>query len=279
VAIALLQQEGFSVGDVNRVEREVPANTVLEQDPAASPPAEEAALDCAFLGYLCSKPEVSLTVSAGPGSAKIPSTAGLTRNDAEARLEAAGFEPQVELVNSERVEAGDVIRSEPSGGTTLTRGSAVLLSVSKGPKLINVPVLVGSQRSVAVQRIRARGLEPILEEEESAAPEGEVIRQSPSAGSALGRGSSVTIVVSQGEEKVAMPNVIGQLRREAVETLRGVGLSPSVEEEETDVPSQAGRVVDQFPPPDSELEPGDTVTIVVGKTAVGSTEPEEEEAE
>src|SRR5690349_2137977 len=36
VAITLLEQDGFSVGDVIRVEREAPANEVLEQDPATS---------------------------------------------------------------------------------------------------------------------------------------------------------------------------------------------------------------------------------------------------
>ena len=39
VAIALLQQDGFSVGEVKRVEREVPPNTVLEQDPPPRRPA------------------------------------------------------------------------------------------------------------------------------------------------------------------------------------------------------------------------------------------------
>ena len=70
-----------------------PANTVLEQDPAASPPADEAELDCAFLSFFCSKPKVMLTVSAGPGSAKVPSTAGLATTEAEEKLEEAGFEP------------------------------------------------------------------------------------------------------------------------------------------------------------------------------------------
>jgi len=41
------------------------------------------------------------------------------------------------------------------------------------------------------------------------------------------------------------------------------------------VPSQVGRVTDQFPPPGSELEPDSTVTLVVGKAAPGATEPEE----
>jgi beta-lactam-binding protein with PASTA domain len=49
-----------------------------------------------------------------------------------------------------------------------------------------------------------------------------------------------------------------------------------VEEEETEVAGKVGRVVDQFPPPGSELEPGETVTVVVGKLAA-APEPEEEE--
>ena len=170
VAISLLQQDGFSVGEVKRVEREAPANTVLEQDPAASPPADKASLDCAFLTLFCSKPKVTLTVSAGPGSAKVPATAGLPRAEAEAKLKQAGFGIQVENAHSDSVAAGAVIHSEPSAGTTATRGSNVILTVSSGQKLAKVPVLVGSQRSVAVQQVRARGLVPSVSEEASSSP-------------------------------------------------------------------------------------------------------------
>jgi len=274
VAIALLQQNGFSVGDINRVEREAPANTVLEQDPAASPPANRAALDCAFLTLFCKKPKVMLTVSAGPGSAKVPSTAGLDAGEAEEKVEGAGFEPRVESVHSDEVEEGVVIKSEPSGGETATKGTEVVLRVSSGPKLATVPVLVGTQRSVAVQQIRGRGFSPSIEEIESPKPEGQVIRQAPSAGSQLPPGSSVSIVVSKGEEQAKAPNVIGKLRSEAVEEVRAAGLDPEVSEQQTEVPSQVGRVTDQFPPPGSELKPGSTVTLVVGKQAAGATEPE-----
>lgn len=274
VAITLLQQNGFSVGDVKRVQREAPAGEVLEQDPAASPPGDQASLDCAFLSFFCSKPKVMLTVSAGPGSAKVPSTAGLGTMEAEEALEDAGFDPRVEKVPSDKVEQGLVISSLPSGGNTAVRGSEVVLRVSTGPKLAKVPVLVGSQRSLAVQQIRGRGFVPSVEEVPDKAPEGQVIRQSPSAGSQLPPGSSVTIVVSEGEEQAAVPNVIGKERPEAVEAVREAGLKPVVQEQETEVPSQVGRVTDQFPPPGGEVEPGSTVTLVIGKRALGATEPE-----
>jgi beta-lactam-binding protein with PASTA domain/predicted Ser/Thr protein kinase len=272
VAITLLEQKGFSVGEVNRVEREAPANEVLEQDPAAAPPANQASEDCAFITFFCSKPAVDLTVSSGPGSAKVPSTAGLGEEEASEELEAAGFEPAVERVNSDSVKSGVVIRSEPGGGNTATKGSTVTLFVSRGPKQIKVPVLVGSQREEAVQRIRSRGLEPSISEEESSEPKGRVIQQSPDAGSLVEPGAPVAIVVSSGEETSKVPNVIGKERREAVEAIRAAGLTPSVEEEETGVPSQVGRVIDQFPTPGSEQEPGATVTITVGKRAVETEE-------
>ena len=279
VAIALLQQDGFSVGDVKRVEREAPANEVQEQEPLPSPPSDQAAEDCAFLTFFCSKPKVTLTVSSGPGSAKVPSTAGLTGTEAEEKLEEAGLKAKQESVHSKDVEEGLVLKSEPSGGETATKGSTVVLKVSSGPKLAKVPVVVGSQRSLAVQQIRGRGFTPAVEEVESKQAEGQVIRQAPSAGSQLPPGSTVSITVSKGEEKATAPNVIGKERAEAVEMVREAGLKPVVQEQETEVPSQVGRVTDQFPPPNSEVKPGSTVTLVVGKAAIGAAETEAEETE
>jgi eukaryotic-like serine/threonine-protein kinase len=269
-AIAQLERKGFSVGDESYVNRSVPRNTVLEQDP----PSGSAGEDCSLLTFFCSKPTVDLTISAGPGSAKVPSTAGDSEEDATRKLEAAGFEVAVERVNSDSVEPGIAVSSEPGGGSTATKGSTVTLFVSRGPKLIKVPVLVGSQREEAVQRIRSRGLEAGISEEESSEPKGRVVQQSPDAGSKVEPGSTVAIVVSSGEEEetAKVPNVIGKERREAVEAIRAAGLTPSVEEEETEVSSQVGRVVDQFPTPGSEQEPGSTVTITVGKRAVESEE-------
>jgi len=274
-AIAQLERKGFEVGEETYVNRTVPRNTVLEQDPLPGSADE----DCSFLTFFCSKPKVDLTISAGPGSATVPSTAGQTEEEAKGELEAAGFQVTVERLNSDSVEPGLVIHSEPGGGSTATKGSTVVLFVSRGPKLTKVPVLVGSQREVAVQRLRSRGLEASVSEEESSSPKGQVIRQSPDAGTEVEPGSTVAIVVSKGEkeETAKVPNVIGKERREAVELIRAAGLTPSVEEEETEVPGQIGRVTDQFPPPGSEGEPGDTVTITVGKRAVEASEEEGEE--
>ena len=278
VAIALLQQDGFSVGDVKRVEREAPPNTVLEQDPPPRPPADKASLDCSFLTFFCSKPKVTLTVSAGPGSGKVPATAGLPRGEATEKLEAAGFGVRVETVNSDSVEEGLVIHSEPSAGKTATHGSDVTLFVSAGPKLAKVPVLVGTQRAVAVQQIRGRGLDPRVSEEESTSPAGEVIRQSPSAGSRGRTGlDGLDRRLQRAKQEAKVPNVIGKLRSEAVQAMRAAGLSPTVEEEETEVPGKVGRVIDQFPPPGSEVEAGRDGDDRRRQAGRARRKPEEEE--
>lgn len=268
-ATTRLELNGFPVA-VEEVQRQAARNTVLEQDPTPG----EADEDCSFFSFFCSKPTVTLTISKGPGSSNVPGVSGLSEEEATERLEAAGFEVAVNRVNSASVEEGVVVNSEPSGGTAATNGSTVTINVSRGPRLVKVPVLVGAQRDVAVERIRGRGLEPSVSEEESSQPAGQVLSQSPDAGERVEPGATVSIVVSSGEAESEVPNVIGKERREAVEAVRAAGLVPVVEEEETPVEGQIGRVVDQFPPPGQELKQGGEVTLVVGKRALLEEEPE-----
>ncbi len=277
VAIALLNQEGFGVGKITRVEREAAPNTVLEQDPAASPPADQAEEDCSFLSFFCSKPKVALTVSAGPGSSKVPPLSGLSQEEAEEQLEEIGFGVKVVNQNSSTVPEGTVIHTEPGGGNAATNGSTVTIFVSRGPKLTKVPVLVGSQRRLAVQEIRGRGLVPAVSEEETEnGSPGEVLQQTPSAGEEVEPGSTVSVVVAKARKQAKVPGVVGEERREAVEALREAGFGPFVEEEEVANEAKIGFVVAQSPSGGESAAPGSEVAIVVGKRA-GTVPPTEEE--
>jgi eukaryotic-like serine/threonine-protein kinase len=271
----ILEQRGFTVNQPPiQVERPIEAGTVLEQDPTPSPPGREAEESCSFLTLFCSKPGVTLTVSIGPGEGTVPGVAGLSRGEATKKLEAAEFEVAVENVNSSTVEEGDVVHSEPSAGQTATHGSTVTIFVSTGPKLVKVPVVTGSQRRVAVQEIRGRGLVPEVGEEEAGAPVGQVLRQAPNAGQEVEPESTVQIIVSSGREQKKMPGVVGLERREAVEAVRAAGLTPVVEEEETRNEEKIGLVKRQSPSGGTSLAPGAEVTLIVGKRA--AVVPEEE---
>ncbi|HXF32774.1 MAG TPA: PASTA domain-containing protein [Solirubrobacterales bacterium] len=276
----ILEQHGFSVNQPPiQVERPIEAGTVLEQDPTPSPPGRKAEEDCSFLTLFCSKPGVTLTVSIGPGEGVIPGVAGLSQEEATKKLEAAEFEVATERVNSQSVEEGNVVYTEPRSGNSATHGSTVTIFVSSGPKLVKVPVLVDKQRRLAVQEIRARGLTPEVGEEESGAPVGRVLRQSPSAGQELEPGSTVQITVSSGRETKKMPGVVGLERREAVETVRAAGLDPVVQEEETRNEEKIGLVTRQSPSGGTELAPGTEVTLIVGKRAAAVPEESEPEGE
>lgn len=271
-ARAELANEGFELAEVVRVERMVPRDTVLEQDPPPGP----ADKDCAFLSLFCSNPPVTLTVSAGPGQAEVPRVAGLEQDVAVRRIETAGFEPRVETRPSEEVEAGIVIRTDPPGGTTAQQGSAVEVIVSSGPRMVRVPALVGLDRAVAEARLEARNLEAEVVEREDESPAGQVLEQSPNPGQRVELGSVVRLVVSSGIEQVALPNLVGATRPDAVDFLRGAGLVPSVIEQDVSDRAQANIVLQQAPGSGSQVDVGSTVQLVVGRYVPLDNPPEPE---
>jgi beta-lactam-binding protein with PASTA domain len=144
------------------------------------------------------------------------------------------------------------------------QGSEVTLAVSSGPKTVSVPLVVGESEAVAKAEIQSRGLVASVVKRKSSAEQGEVLAQAPDAGTRVDQGSSVTIEVSTGQEKVTVPNVIGKTQSGALSTLRSKGFNVSVKEQSVDIPSQDGRVIDQFPAPDRQETKGSTVTIFVG---------------
>jgi serine/threonine-protein kinase len=259
-AKTVLQLQGFDVRS-EYAHRLSPRGSVFEQDPVPG----KANQDCDFLKLSCTKPTVTLSVSAGPGKAAVPRVAGLDLTTAENRLRKAHFNPVVQRAASETVSKGDVITSDPPGGVRARQGSDVTLTVSSGPALVSVPLVVGESRSVAAAEIQSRGLVASVVERESPTQQGQVLAQAPDAGTRVDRGSTVTIEVSAGEPKVTVPNVIGKLRSGAASTLHAKGFAVSVHEQPVDVAAQDGRVTDQFPPPGSSQRQGSTVTIFVGR--------------
>ncbi len=272
-AITTLGTDGFTVGDVERVQRDVPTNQVISQDPVG-----KADRDCRVFGWFCSDPDVNLTVSGGPGQVEVPDVAGQTRVEAEQTLGDAGLGVAVETRNSSNVPSDSVIETSPPAGEAVKRGSQVTLIVSSGPGRVSVPPVVGQTRNAAEQQLSAVGLQSSSSQESSDRPAGEVISQSPNAGTKVDPGSTVALVVSSGPEPVTevdVPNVVGLTRSDAVSNLRSLGLSPSVEEETTDIQPQGGRVIDQSPGGGTTVEEGSTVVITVGifQSSGGSPTP------
>jgi serine/threonine-protein kinase len=263
-----LESQGFKVVETTtRVGRK---GYVQEQDPVGG---QEASLDCALITFFCSKPTITLSVSEGPGSAAVPNLRGLSRAGAKRALEKSGFRAAFVSEPSSSVPEGQVISTDPLAGANARRGSLVTVTVSRGPRQVTVPAVVGRSSAAAKQAIRGRGLNYAVSFAESGKPAGTVLSQSPDAGTRVGRGDTVAIVVSQGVQKVSVPNVIGEKRSNAVSALRGAGFSVTVNLQDTTVPAQDGRVTDQFPAPGAARAKGSAVTIFVGRLTAAPVTP------
>jgi serine/threonine-protein kinase len=85
--------------------------------------------------------------------------------------------------------------------------SAVMLAL--GASRTTVPALRGLPRSGVEARARRLGLQPLFLRRYSSAPVGIAVAQVPSAGSRVGDGSAVRVVLSAGPRPVHVPNVVG----------------------------------------------------------------------
>ena len=261
-AVSKLSQDGFKVEVARQHNPSVPGNQVFRQDPSG-----EADQDCDFLGISCSNPTVTLTVSGGPGQTEVPDVAGLSQDDAEAQLEDAGFATSIETQASSDVDSGLVIETDPAGGETAKRGSEVTVTVSTGAAQVKVPPVVGQTLNAAKQQLASVGLDFSSSEEPSDRPQGEVIDQSPTAGTKVDPGTAVTLVVSSGPEdtRVSVPALVGQTQSSAESRLTNAGLVTSVQIETTSIQPQDGKVIDQSPSSGTKVADGSTVVITVGK--------------
>ncbi|MGN6523563.1 MAG: PASTA domain-containing protein, partial [Actinomycetes bacterium] len=134
---------------------------------------------------------VDLVISKGLPPVDVPDVRGQSLSDATAALEAAGLRAKVgDRQFSDTIDKDAVISQAPTGGT-LTKGSTVTLTVSKGPDLVTVPNLRGKRVEDAQKILQDLGLEANIVR----APfgPGRVFDQSRSG--QVKRGSTVTLYV------------------------------------------------------------------------------------
>ena len=136
--------------------------------------------------------------------------------------------------------------------TATTAGEAVL---------IEVPDLIELQLGDADARLRSLGLVPEVSYQiNTEVPENTVFAQSPPAGQRIDEGGTVALTVSKGEIP-RVPPVRGLYRQKATEDLRNKGYEVIVIEGPSQ--AEAGIVVLQEPPSNTELALGEAVTITV----------------
>ena len=100
---------------------------------------------------------MDLTVSKGPQPIPVPDVRGQNRQTRSGHR-SAGLKAVVadETVNDRKVPKGAVVAQDPASGN-LTKGGSVTLTISKGPKLVEVPSFIGKQAAEAQKALEELG--------------------------------------------------------------------------------------------------------------------------
>jgi eukaryotic-like serine/threonine-protein kinase len=211
---------GWDVLLLSEESDDVEAGDVLRTDPAAGAELDEG-------------DDFTMVVSSGPAPRVLPEITGATLDQATAALEALDLTLEVaEERNDDAVPAGVVLEwvvpDQPAltAGATVVRGTVVRAVVSSGPAPRVVPDLTGLTPADATARLEAESLVvAVLPEEFSPrVPAGAVARQEPAPGTALERGSTVSIVISKGQDLVAVPPLADLTQQQVADALAAAGL-------------------------------------------------------
>ncbi len=226
-----------------------------------------AALIAAFLvGYV-----VAITIlfpaPIFPRSQHVPRLLGTPLSDALEELEGIGLAvADTEYVSHPEMEQGRVVWQDPPPAVAVTEGARVTLSVSRGPRPVQVPDVTGYERDVAIQLIVAAGL-TVARVDTGLAPaeRGVVVSSNPTAGRSLNPGSGVGLFVSVGMATIRIPNVIGLTVDEATELLEEAGLALGTTRTRTTNNHEPDLIFEQSPAAGTLSASGAAVNVTVAR--------------
>jgi beta-lactam-binding protein with PASTA domain len=201
---------------------------------------------------------VTLVPSLGPPPVDVPSVVDATVDAARKALAKSHLTLEVKAQQWSDAAAGTVISQEPSSGQA-PQGSTVQVVVSKGPKPIPLPDVVGKPADAASSKLQAVGFSVTTTTAFSdSVVKGRVISTSPDAGTPTVPGSTIALVVSQGPQRFAAPDFRGLSRSSAQSLADRYGLKLNFQV----VPNTSGAVVlSQTPGAGTTVRYGDTITL------------------
>lgn len=105
-------------------------------------------------------------------------------------------------------------------------------------------------------------------------PKGSVCAQDPEAKQSVNKGDTITLTVSTGAPKVAVPNVIGDKEDAATTELEGDRYQFDVDTKTKESDEEAGTVLETDPVFGEEVEKGSKITLTIAKKREQSTVPD-----
>ena len=248
---------GLKAHIVRRASTAQPPTFVYDQDPAQGNKTPKGN-------------SVTIFVSTGAAKVRVPDVRGDNSTDAAAAIASVGLKPDVHEVPSLK-DPGTVVAQSPKPKTKVVKGSKVRINVSSGPAPVVVPPVVGIPYAQASSELQGKGFTVKRVDQDSNEPPGTVLHQDPSANTSAPKGSTVTLTVSKGPQTTQVPDVTSIDSETATATLEQSGFKVKVVRQQVADPSQDNVVLDQKPAPNSQANPGATVTIYVGRFSSQTT--------
>ncbi len=240
---------------------EIPAGNIVKTAPEAGQLLEE-------------DQTLDYWISLGRPLVRVPDNdlIGRSRQQAEQTLEAIGLTVgTVEQVNNEDVGAGNVI-SVSAAALELQTGEPVDLVVSLGPSQREIPAFAldtNVEEYLANFDIAGLAVNRV-EEFDNEVPLGVIVSVTPPPGTAVDKGESVTVVISQGPVPIAIPATSGQPLGDVLDALTADGFLAGELLTTDGAPGNARcPVVGTDPPQGTELQPGNVITIFLSDCGDG----------
>jgi beta-lactam-binding protein with PASTA domain/tRNA A-37 threonylcarbamoyl transferase component Bud32 len=195
----------------------------------------------------------------GPGARiPVPSVTEMAADDAAGTLQGQGFTVARAEEPSVDVAVGHVTRSVPESGTPVDQGSTVTVYASTGPRLLDVPDVVGSSEGDA--RAQLEGVPFVVQEatvrQYGDQEEGTVVQVLDSSAAPIGaqypEQQPVTLVVAAGR----IPDVAGRSVDQAVATLAQAGLVGEAGKQSFSDDVDKGEVISVYPVDQSPVRAG-----------------------
>jgi serine/threonine-protein kinase len=184
-AVSVLAGKGLKVNRVY-IHSSVAEGLVTAQDPGPNTRVDKGTT-------------VRINVSKGLAPITVPSVIGSPLDQAISELQGAGFKVGTPRYQDSNQPKDTVIGQDPSGNTQAPSGTTITLLVSKGPKTITVPDVRGEDVQSAQTRLHGAGFKVAVVTISTTDPtlDGQVISQSPNAGTEANPQSTVTLTVGK----------------------------------------------------------------------------------
>jgi serine/threonine-protein kinase len=210
-----------------------------------------------------------------PATAEVPQVNGVVQATAVADLTQAGFHPVMQQIacigtfNGQPTcdnpgDVGKALRTDPTAGTSLTKGSNVTLYVGVAPADVAVPDLSGQMQDQVMATLQnlKLNLDPNVQQVDVSDPGefGRVQSQTPAANTSVPQGSTVTITIAKTKNLVTVTDYTGKTYDQASAALTQQGLKVAKVTQPGNVP--AGQVMSQKPNGGTVAQ-GSTVTLTV----------------